>query len=80
MGQEPGIGPAQLTCPDTDADHSDQSVPVLFVPLLLEVIFYPSGQGRLAPTHPATGVRGGSAHLSSLAMILIGPPTVLVQG
>ena len=36
MGQEPGIGPAQLTCPNTDTDHSDQSVPVLSAPLLLE--------------------------------------------
>ena len=29
-------GPAQLTCPDTDTDHSDQSVPVFVVPLFLE--------------------------------------------
>ena len=36
MGREPGIGPAQLTCPNTDTDHSDQSVPVLFAPLFLE--------------------------------------------
>jgi hypothetical protein len=36
VGREPGIGPAQLTCPNTDTDHSDQSVPVLFAPLLLE--------------------------------------------
>ena len=28
--------PAQLTCPDTDTDHSDQSVPVLFAPLFLK--------------------------------------------
>ena len=27
---------AQLTCPDTDTDHSDQTVPVLFAPLFLE--------------------------------------------
>jgi hypothetical protein len=25
-----------LTCPNTDTDHSDQSVPVLFAPLFLE--------------------------------------------
>ena len=36
--REPGIGPAQLTCPNTDTDHSDQSVPVLFTPLFLEVV------------------------------------------
>jgi len=36
VGREPGIGPAQLTCPNTDTDHSDQSVPVLFAPLFLE--------------------------------------------
>jgi len=30
------MGPAQLTCPTTDTDHSDQSVPVLFAPLFLE--------------------------------------------
>ena len=36
MGREPGIGPAQLTCPNTDTDRSDQSVPVLFAPLFLE--------------------------------------------
>jgi hypothetical protein len=36
VGREPGIGPAELTCPNTDTDHSDQSVPVLFAPLLLE--------------------------------------------
>jgi hypothetical protein len=35
------IGPAQLTCPNPDTDHSDQSVPVLFAPLFLE--------GRRAP-------------------------------
>jgi hypothetical protein len=35
-GREPGIGPAPLTCPNTDTDHSDQSVPVLFAPLFLE--------------------------------------------
>jgi hypothetical protein len=29
-----------LTCPNTDTDHSDQSVPVLFAPPFLEVIFY----------------------------------------
>ena len=28
--------PAQLTCPNTDTDHSDQRVPVLFAPLFLE--------------------------------------------
>ena len=36
MGREPGIRPAQLTCPNTDTDYSDQSVPVLFAPLFLE--------------------------------------------
>jgi hypothetical protein len=36
VGREPGIGPARLTCPKTDTDHSDQSVPVLFAPLFLE--------------------------------------------
>jgi len=34
------MGPAQLTCPNIDTDHSNQSVPVLFAPLFLE--------GRLA--------------------------------
>ena len=29
-------GSAQLTCPNTDADHSDQSVPGLFAPPFLE--------------------------------------------
>jgi hypothetical protein len=28
---------ARLTCPKTDTDHSDQSVPVLFAPLFLLV-------------------------------------------
>ena len=51
MGREPGIGPAQLTCPNTDTDHSDQSVPVLFAPLFLE--------GRPAPGHPLYRGRGG---------------------
>ena len=41
MGREPGIGPAQLTCPNTDTDHSDQSVPVLFASLFLD--------GRVVP-------------------------------
>ena len=36
MGRESGIGPAQLTCPNTGTDHSDQCVPVLFAPLFLE--------------------------------------------
>ena len=36
MGREPGICPAQLTCPNTDTDHSDQGVPVLFALLFLE--------------------------------------------
>jgi hypothetical protein len=36
VGREPGSGPAQLTCPDTDTAHSDQSVPVLFVLLFLK--------------------------------------------
>ena len=36
MGREPGIRPTQLTCPNTNTDYSDQSVPVLFVPLFLE--------------------------------------------
>jgi hypothetical protein len=31
VGREPGIGPAQLTCPNTDTDHSNQSVPVLLL-------------------------------------------------
>jgi hypothetical protein len=44
--REPGIGPAQLTCPNTDTDHSDQSVPVLFGPLFLE------GQG--GPRKPSS--------------------------
>ena len=30
------MGPAQLTCPATDTDHSDQNLPVLFAPLFLE--------------------------------------------
>ena len=50
MGREPGIGPAQLTCPNTDTDHSDQSVPVLFAPLFLE--------GRILVTgRPGRGTR-----------------------
>jgi hypothetical protein len=36
VGRESGIGPAQLTCPNTDTDQSDQSVPVFFAPLFLE--------------------------------------------
>ena len=36
MGREPGICPAQLTCPNTDTDHSDQGVPVLLALLFLE--------------------------------------------
>ena len=36
MGRKPGIGTAQLTCLNTDTDHSDQTVPVLFAPLFLE--------------------------------------------
>ena len=35
-GTRAGIGPAQLTCPNTDTDHSDQTVPVLFAPLFPE--------------------------------------------
>ena len=35
-GIEPGSGPAQLTRPNTDTDHSDQSVLALFAPLFLE--------------------------------------------
>ena len=45
-GREPGIGPAQLTCPNTDTDHSDQSVPVLFAPLFLEGLSPPRQQPR----------------------------------
>ena len=52
-GREPGIGPAQSACPNTDTDHSDQSVPVLFAPLFLEgpvrvppVIVSPTGAIR----------------------------------
>jgi hypothetical protein len=36
VGRDPGIGPAQLTCPNTDTDHSDQSLPVLSTQLFLE--------------------------------------------
>jgi hypothetical protein len=36
VGREPGSGPAQLTCPNTDTDQGDQGVPVLFAPLFLE--------------------------------------------
>ena len=36
MGREPGIDPTQLTCPNTDTDHIDQTLPVLFAPLFLE--------------------------------------------
>ena len=45
--------PAQLTCPNTDTDHSDQSVPVLFAPLFLE------GRSGVSAARSATGgVRG----------------------
>lgn len=33
MGREPGIGPAQLTCPDADTDDGDQTVQVVFASL-----------------------------------------------
>ena len=46
MGREPGIGPAQLTCPNTDTDHSDQSVPVLFALLFLEGRVHDEDSGR----------------------------------
>jgi hypothetical protein len=36
VGREPGIGPTQLTCPNTDTDHTDQTLPVLSAPLFLE--------------------------------------------
>jgi hypothetical protein len=36
VGREPGIDPTQLTCPNTDTDHTDQTLPVLFAPLFLE--------------------------------------------
>ena len=43
MGREPGIGPAQLTCPNTDTDHSEQTVPVLFAPLFFVGRAVPQG-------------------------------------
>jgi hypothetical protein len=36
VGRESGSCPAQLDCPNTDTDHSNQTVPVLFAPLFLE--------------------------------------------
>jgi hypothetical protein len=45
------MGPAQLTCPNTDTDHSDQSVPVLFAPLFLK--------GRAALREPLRPGPGG---------------------
>ena len=46
VGQEPGIGPTQLTCPNTDTDHTDQTLPILFAPLFLK------GRNR-APERPS---------------------------
>jgi hypothetical protein len=52
VGREPGSGPAQLTCPNTDTDHSDQSVPVLFVPLFLEGLVHRGRDGAPLPHYP----------------------------
>ena len=48
MGRDPGIGSRQLICPNTDTDHSDQSVPVPFAPLFLEGRDPGTGRGRSA--------------------------------
>src|SRR5437016_2948094 len=52
VGREPGIGPARLTCPKTDTDHSDQSVPVLFAPLFLEGRITTARSTSATPTGP----------------------------
>jgi hypothetical protein len=44
---------AQLTCPNTDTDHSDQSVPVLFAPLFLEGHHRPMLHCAADPSAPA---------------------------
>ena len=45
MGREPGIGPAQLTCPNIDTDHSDQGV--RYFSLRRSSRVAPSGRGRV---------------------------------
>ena len=59
-GTRASSGPAQLTCPNTDTDHSDQSVPVLFAQIKSH---RPPRGGRIREK-----IRGGGAaqHTSSL--------------
>jgi hypothetical protein len=52
-GTRASSGPAQLTCPNTDTDHSDQSVPVLFAQIKSH---RPPRGGRIREK-----VRGGGA-------------------
>ena len=52
VGREPGIRPTQLTCPNTDTDHTDQTLPVLFARLFLEGRRRPGGAPR-RPAFPA---------------------------
>jgi hypothetical protein len=69
VGREPGIGPAELTCPNTDTDHSDQSVPVLFAPLLLEGrITRDGGQHGHGVPADQVGVRKGIAQRTPVGL------------
>jgi hypothetical protein len=48
-----------LTCPNTDTDHSDQGVPVFFVPLFLEGRILLSRRRRIPGGGPATFLEPG---------------------
>jgi hypothetical protein len=68
VGRERGSGPAQLTCPNTDTDHSGQSVPVLFAPLFLKG--RPPPKGKAAVVRPAHGQSPQSARARQKAQLL----------
>ena len=75
VGREPSIGPAQLTCPNTDTDHSDQSVPVLFAPLFLEGREHPAqAAGALPRPDRGLGDRAVAAPLSGSVVRPTHPP------
>ena len=80
MGREPGIGPAQLTCPNTDTDHSDQGVPVLFAPLFLEgrpAVGRQEGAGVAGDGQRAGDGVAVELHPAVLPVMLPGPVSLL---
>ena len=60
MGREPGIDPTQLTCPNTDTHHIDQTLPVLFAPLFLEGLVGKVLSPRIRDLGKITMVRDGT--------------------